>query len=335
VTHSAVWIELTPPRKDRRLRKVRMNVSERLHPLNLRPPPIHSIPPLLHLPHTRNAIPAPMQGSVPSASAPGAMTAPSCARAGARRPTPLRRGAAARNRAARLAATRPAATPQLAPLLDRRALLLSGLAAASALLWLRPAGAEEEAVGGPAAAAVAPGISKVQRTAGNDLMHTDSIALRVPLARSCRTCCGGSEGGGSGPGWLHAGAPVPKPLIPPAPLQTIPGLCRGSDGPDRPPRRAAAACVRLQGGCGRLGRPTAAPIIRRDGEGGGLHAPTSRARQPRAEPPPPTSTRRRPPARGQVRAGVRDVRKAQSLGLALDPQGIELAECDVVKDSPA
>jgi len=36
----------------------------------------------------------------------------------------------------------------------------------------------------------------------------------------------------------------------------------------------------------------------------------------------------------RVRAGVRDVRKAQSLGFALDPAGIELVACDVVEDGP-
>lgn len=35
----------------------------------------------------------------------------------------------------------------------------------------------------------------------------------------------------------------------------------------------------------------------------------------------------------KVRAGVRDVRKAQSLGFALDPAGIELVTCDVVKQT--
>ena len=35
----------------------------------------------------------------------------------------------------------------------------------------------------------------------------------------------------------------------------------------------------------------------------------------------------------QVRAGVRDLKKAQSMGLALDPGGVELVECDVVKQS--
>lgn len=37
----------------------------------------------------------------------------------------------------------------------------------------------------------------------------------------------------------------------------------------------------------------------------------------------------------QVRAGVRDLKKAQSLGFALDPSGIELVACDVVKQTPA
>lgn len=35
----------------------------------------------------------------------------------------------------------------------------------------------------------------------------------------------------------------------------------------------------------------------------------------------------------KVRAGVRDLRKAQSLGFALDPAGIELVTADVVKQS--
>ncbi|KAI8476043.1 MAG: hypothetical protein J3K34DRAFT_477309 [Monoraphidium minutum] len=36
----------------------------------------------------------------------------------------------------------------------------------------------------------------------------------------------------------------------------------------------------------------------------------------------------------QVRAGVRDLKKAQALGFALDPEGIELVQLDVVKQGP-
>jgi nucleoside-diphosphate-sugar epimerase len=66
------------------------------------------------------------------------------------------------------------------------------------------------------------------------------------------------------------------------------------------------------------------------------HGRPERQREGPPRAPPAAHAHPSPPRpRSQVRAGVRDLRKAQSLGFALDPQGIELVECDVVKNSAA
>lgn len=123
-------------------------------------------------------------------------------------------------------------------------------------------------------------------------------------------------------------SPSCPPYTPPAPRRwrSVPpgraGVCRRRDRPDGPPRRAAAARRGPAGGWLRGG--TIPGGARRQPL---RPAPHTNHTPAYAQPAPPA-----PPAR-QVRAGVRDLRKAQSLGLALDPVGIELVTADVVKQS--